>query len=78
VFLVLFGTGLRHYSALSGITVTIGGVAGEVSFAGPQPTFSGLDQMNVLLPRSLAGRGEVDVALTVDGVAANSVRIRMK
>jgi uncharacterized protein (TIGR03437 family) len=78
VFLVLFGTGLRHYNALSGITVAIGGVAGEVSFAGPQPTFSGLDQLNILLPRSLAGRGEVDVALTVDGVAANAVSIRTK
>ena len=30
----------------------------------------GLDQVNVEVPRSLAGRGDVDVVLTVDGVAA--------
>ena len=40
--------------------------------------FAGLDQVNLLLPRSLAGRGDVDVALTVDGKAANIVRINIK
>ncbi|MBL8168727.1 MAG: hypothetical protein JNJ50_11265, partial [Acidobacteria bacterium] len=42
------------------------------------PGFVGLDQINVPLPRSLAGRGEVDVVMTVDGVAANTIRIRIK
>jgi hypothetical protein len=30
------------------------------------------------LPRSLNGRGEVDMALTVDGRAANPVRVNIK
>jgi hypothetical protein len=34
--------------------------------------------VNVLLPRSLRGRGEVDVILTVDGVAANMVKVSVK
>ena len=34
--------------------------------------YFGLDQVNVKLPKSLRGRGEVDVVLTVDGVAANT------
>ena len=32
----------------------------------------------LLLPKSLAGRDEVDVTLTVDGQAANSVKATIK
>ncbi|MEO6726810.1 MAG: PQQ-dependent sugar dehydrogenase [Blastocatellia bacterium] len=78
VFLVLFGTGFRFRSALSAATATIGGTNAEVTFAGPQGGFVGLDQANVRIPRSLAGRGEVDVVLTVDGQASNAVRISIK
>jgi uncharacterized protein (TIGR03437 family) len=78
VFLVAFGTGFRFRSALSAVTSTIGGTQAQVNFAGPQGTFAGLDQANILLQRSLAGRGEVDVMLTVDGQAANTVRISIK
>jgi hypothetical protein len=35
-------------------------------------------QANVLLPRSLIGKGEVDVALSADGRAANVVRASFK
>jgi hypothetical protein len=34
--------------------------------------------VNVLLPKTLAGRGEVDVVLSVDGSAANTVRLNIK
>jgi len=37
-----------------------------------------LGQVNARLPRSLIGRGEVEVVLTVDGKAANTVRISIK
>jgi len=79
VILLLFGSGIRGRSALSAVTCTIGRVAVPVGFAAAAPGFIGLDQVNVgPLPRSLAGRGEVDVVLTVDGKEANRVRISIK
>jgi uncharacterized protein (TIGR03437 family) len=78
VYLNLFGTGVRHRSAPAAVSATVGGVSVEVSFAGAQGEFAGLDQVNLLLPKSLRGRGDVDVVLTVDGVAANTVRVRIK
>jgi uncharacterized protein (TIGR03437 family) len=72
--LVLFGTGLRYRSGMAAVNCVIDGVAAPVGYAGPQGNFVGLDQINIGLPRSLAGRGEVDLVLTVDGVS-NTVRI---
>jgi uncharacterized protein (TIGR03437 family) len=75
VFLLLFGTGIRNRSSLASVSVKIGGVDAEALYAGAQGGFVGLDQVNARLPRSLSGRGEVDVVLTVDGKTANIVRI---
>jgi uncharacterized protein (TIGR03437 family) len=74
VFLILFGTGIRFRM---NATASIGGTNGAVLYAGPS-SFVGLDQCNVNLPRSLAGRGEVNVVLTVDGRAANTVRVNIR
>ncbi len=60
------------------MTATLGGLNAEVLYAGAQGSLAGLDQINVRLPRSLAGRGDVDVALTVDGKAANVVQVNFK
>jgi hypothetical protein len=73
VFLVLFGTGLRFRSSLAAVTAKIGGADATVTFAGAVVDFIGLDQANLALPRSLIGRGEVDVVLMVDGKTANTV-----
>jgi uncharacterized protein (TIGR03437 family) len=78
VFLILFGTGIRQRSSLSAVIATIGGAYAEVSFAGAQGDFAGLDQVNVRVPRSLAGRGEIDVLLTVEAQMANAVRVNIK
>jgi len=78
VFLTMFGTGLRNRSSPGAVGVKIGGVDVDTFFAGPQGSFVGLDQINVRLPRSLAGRGEVVVGVTVDGVAANNLRVAIK
>ncbi|MGH9837501.1 MAG: kelch repeat-containing protein [Blastocatellia bacterium] len=78
VFLVLFGTGIKFRSALSAVSSTIGGASGEVLFADAAPGFVGLDQVNLRISRSLVGRGEVDVALSVDGKAANRVRVSIR
>ena len=81
VFLILFGTGIRYRNSLSAVSASLGGPNGvdaQVMFAGAQDGFVGLDQVNVRLPRSLIGRGEVDMALTVDGQAANTVKVALK
>ncbi|MEP7343576.1 MAG: BACON domain-containing carbohydrate-binding protein [Acidobacteriota bacterium] len=78
VFLLLFGTGLRFRSSLTAASATIGGINSEVLYVGSQGDFVGLDQINLSLPRSLAGRGEVDTLLTVDGKTANTVKVKIK
>lgn len=78
VFLILYGTGLRHRQSLSTVSARIGGVDAPVTYAGKQSDFAGLDQINVFLPRSLIGRGEVDVELVMDGKTANKVKINIK
>ncbi len=78
VFLELYGTGLRNNSGLSNVLATVGGVTVPVLYANKQPDFIGLDQVNIALPKTLLGRGEVDVVLTVDGKVANPVKILLK
>jgi uncharacterized protein (TIGR03437 family) len=78
VVLTLYGTGIRGRSSLAAATARIGGVDAQVQYAGEQSLYVGLDQVNVAIPRTLAGQGAVDLALTVDGKAANTVRINIK
>ncbi len=77
VYLVLYGTGIRGRSSLGGVTVAVGGMNLPAIFAGAQG-LPGLDQVNVLLPNSLAGKGIVAVVLTVDGQTANQLTITIK
>ncbi|MFN0086544.1 MAG: IPT/TIG domain-containing protein [Blastocatellia bacterium] len=78
VFLVLSGTGVRFRTALSAVNIKLGGTDGEALFAAAAPGFVGLDQINVRVPRSLIGRGEIDLVMIVDGKPANTLRINIK
>jgi uncharacterized protein (TIGR03437 family) len=78
VFLILFGTGIRQRASLASVGCTVGGQAAEVSFAGAQGDLAGLDQVNLKLPRTLAGRGAASVELSVNQKAANPVLINLK
>jgi len=78
IFLLLYGTGIRNRIALNQVTATVGGVNAPVAFAGNQGQFPGVDQINVQIPRSLAGRGGVDIVLRVSGIEANPVRIAIR
>ena len=78
LFLMLFGTGFRNRSSQSAVTAAIGGTNAEVTYAGAQGTFTGLDQANVRIPSSLAGGGSVNVVLTVDGKNTNPVTINIQ
>jgi len=75
VYLELYGTGIR--GTKSSVTATIGGTAAAATW-GVQSQYPGMDQVNLLVPTSLAGRGDVDVVIAVDGVAANTVRVNIK
>src|SRR5205807_9391579 len=72
VYLVLYGTGIRNRSSTAGVTCTINGLKLPVTYAGPQPQFPGLDQVDVLLPAALKGAGTVEVSISVDGQASNT------
>jgi uncharacterized protein (TIGR03437 family) len=76
VFLVLFGTGLRGRSGAA--VVRLGADAAQVTYAGAQSQFEGLDQVNVQLTQSLRGRGAMPVDLTVDGRAANRITVAFR
>ncbi|HKQ79714.1 MAG TPA: hypothetical protein VJ810_38830, partial [Blastocatellia bacterium] len=78
VYLILYGTGFRHQRDLTAVTVKLGDVATEALYAGSQGGYEGLDQLNLRLPRILAGRGEVDVVLNVNGHEANRVKVHIK
>jgi uncharacterized protein (TIGR03437 family) len=73
VYLLLYGTGIRHYSATP--NCTIAGSPVGVAFAGAQSSFAGLDQVNLVLPMTLRGRGTVNLMLKVDGISANTVTL---
>jgi uncharacterized protein (TIGR03437 family) len=83
VYLVLFGTGVRNHSGLENMEAVFSraGVSTAIRpvYAGAQGDFVGLDQINVLLPRSLAGRGELSLYLSVSGEPdSNFVTVNFK
>jgi uncharacterized protein (TIGR03437 family) len=78
IYLALYGTGIRNRSSLSNVMVTIHGVSVPVLYADPQPTYEGLDQVNVMLPQTLRGSGVSNVVLTVDGQTANTVTVNIQ
>jgi uncharacterized protein (TIGR03437 family) len=77
-YLELYGTGFRNLSSLSNVTVTINAVSVPLLFAGAQAGNVGLDQVDVAVPLSLRGTGETNLVLTVDGQAANTVRVNIQ
>lgn len=77
VYLVLYGVGIRLRNDLRNVFCEIDGQAIPVEYAGPQGYFAGLDQVNVLLPKSLRGKGEVTVKLKVEDKISNTVKINV-
>ncbi len=78
LFLIFFGTGWRFRTAEANVRVSIAGAEVPLLYAGLSPSLIGVDQVNTRLPRSLAGKGEVDLGVVVDGKAANTVRLAFK
>ena len=77
-FLILYGTGWRKRSDLAAVKARIGGLETEVLYAGPQGGYAGLDQLNLRLPPSLIGRGDITVELEIDGQPTNPVKLSIQ
>jgi uncharacterized protein (TIGR03437 family) len=77
VYLLLFGTGIAARRPWHTVTAEADGTPLEVTYAGPQSQFIGLDQINVLLPRTLVGKGEVGISISISGLKSNRVTIRL-
>jgi uncharacterized protein (TIGR03437 family) len=75
VYLTLYGTGFRNRSSLDNVLVTVNGIGLPVLYAGPQPNFAGLDQINVQLTPDLQGSGISNVLVKVDQHQANTVTV---
>ncbi len=73
----LYGTGWRN-GTMQSTWARIGGVPATVQYIGPVSGAPGLDQVNLFVPRSLAGAGEVPVVLTTGGQTANTVVISLQ
>jgi uncharacterized protein (TIGR03437 family) len=79
VILLLFGTGFRGFSALGALSCTFGGTNVPILGAAAVSGLEGLDQVNVgPVPRSLIGRGNVDVVFRTDNKTANTVTLNIK
>lgn len=78
IFLVLFGSGIRGRSSLGAVSLKLGEMDIPAVFAGAQTDFVGLDQVNCELQRSLKGRGEVTLILSVAAQNSNPVIVSFK
>ncbi|MGE0884969.1 MAG: PKD domain-containing protein [Blastocatellales bacterium] len=83
VYVLLYGVGMRARSSAGNISVTINGSTRALNPNNFEDAFGvagfvGLDQVNVLLSRSLIGAGLINVSLTVDGKPSNTVQLLIK
>jgi uncharacterized protein (TIGR03437 family) len=77
LYIELFGTGIRHVSALSAVSATVNGQGVPVQYAGTSG-YTGEDQVNIQIPQSLFNSGAVNLILTVGGQAANTVTLDLQ
>ena len=49
-----------------------------LQFAGAQGQYQGLDQVNITIPRALAGAGEASVYVVADGKTSNMTTIKIQ
>ncbi|HTB15772.1 MAG TPA: hypothetical protein VK752_29585 [Bryobacteraceae bacterium] len=76
VYLAIYATGVQA-AGIANVTVTVNGVNTPVLYAG-NAGYAGVDQVNVLLPATLAGSGTVALQITASGIAANTVQVAIQ
>jgi uncharacterized protein (TIGR03437 family) len=75
VYVSLYATGIRGANTVQAF---VAGQPATVQYAGAQGEYQGLDQVNVVIPGTLAGMGEVSVYLLADGKVSNMTTIKMQ
>jgi uncharacterized protein (TIGR03437 family) len=75
LYIELYGTGIR--SAAS-VQCFVAGQSLPCLYAGPVAAYAGLDQVNISIPKTLAGTGDVRVYVVADGVASNVVGLKIE
>ena len=74
-YLILYGTGIRG-AAQNAVSATMNGISVPVIYAGAQPQFVAEDQVNMgPIPMSLKGAGVVNIVITANGQASNTVTV---
>jgi hypothetical protein len=59
------------------VQVNIQGIPATVTYAGKQGSWEGLDQINVIIPPQLAGAGQVNIQVIVNGQVSNTATMRI-
>jgi uncharacterized protein (TIGR03437 family) len=75
LYIELYGTGIRGAAS---VQCFVAGQSVPVLYAGPVAAYVGLDQVNISIPKSLAGTGDVRVYVVADGVASNVVGLKIQ
>jgi uncharacterized protein (TIGR03437 family) len=73
LYVSLYGTGIRGASS---VECYVGGQSVPVTYSG-KSSYQGEDQVNISIPKSLAGAGDVRVYLVADGVVSNVVGLNV-
>jgi uncharacterized protein (TIGR03437 family) len=75
LYIVLYGTGIRNFHSIS---ASLGSTIAGVQFAGPQPQFPGVDQVNLHFNQLAGLTGTQTLLLVVDGSSSNPVTIQFQ
>jgi uncharacterized protein (TIGR03437 family) len=75
LYVELYGTGIRGAAS---VQCFVAGQSVPCLYAGPVAAYAGLDQVNISIPKSLAGAGDVRVYVVADGVASNVVGLKIQ
>jgi len=75
LYIELYGTGIRGAAA---VQCFVASQSVPCLYAGPVAAYAGLDQVNISIPKSLAGTGDVRVYVVADGVASNVVGLEIQ
>lgn len=75
LYVTVYGTGIRGAASVQAF---VAGQSAPVQYAGLSPGSPGLDQVNVTIPQSLTGSGDVRVYIVADSVTSNAVGLTIQ